>query len=143
MSVEENKALVRRGIEALNTRNWALVSELIAPNFLDHNPLPDQVPGVEGLKRSRTALHTDAFPDLKNTIEDVIAEGDKVVVRLTVSGTRRGEFTGIAPTNKRVSWTTIIIYRIVGGKLAERCTNTDTLGMMQQLGVVTIKTASK
>ena len=86
--------------------------------------------------QSRTALHTDAFPDLQNIIEDMIAEGDKVMVRLAVSGTQRGEFMGIAPTNKRVSWTSIIIYRIAGGKVTERWASTDVFGVMQQLGAI-------
>jgi len=136
MSVEENRAIVRLAIEALNTRNWALVRESIGPKFIDHNPIPGQKPGPEGLKQSRTALHTDAFPDLQSTIEDMIAEGDKVVVRLTANGTHKGEFMGVAPTNKRVSWTTIVIYRIVDGKMTERWASTDTLGMMQTLGVI-------
>ena len=109
MSVEENKALIHRVVEALNSRNWVLAGELTDPNFVDHSP---QVPGA--------ALYKDAFPDFQATIEHVIAEGDKVVVRVTVTGTHRGEFMGVPPTNKRVSWTSIIIYRIVNGKAGER-----------------------
>jgi len=78
----------------------------------------------------------NAFPDLHYTIEDMIAEGDKVVVRLTFSGTHRGEFMGVAPTNKRVTTTAIFIQRIVSGKLVEEWSNADLLGFFQQLGVI-------
>jgi len=135
MSAEKNKALVRRLIEAWNTRNWAVFDEVMAPNCVDHYALPGQKPGREGYREAQISV-TNAFPDIKFTIEDMIVEGDKVVVRLTCSGTHRGEFMGIAPTNKRVTVPEISIWRIVGGKFVEEWGFGDRLGFMQQLGVI-------
>jgi len=135
MSVEENKALVRRLVEAWNTRNPAVLDELMVPNYVDHAAPPGQMPGREGYRQALISL-TNAFPDYHTTVEDMIAEGDKVVYRWTDSGTHRGEFMGIAPTNKRVTFTGITIHRIVGGKLVERWVHGDILGFLQQLGVI-------
>ena len=135
MSAEENKALVRRLVEAWNTRSWGVLDELMAPDCVDHYALPGQKPGREGYREAQISV-TNAFPDIKFTIEDMIAEGDKVVVRLTCSGTNRGEILGIAPTNKRVTVPEISIWRIVGGKFVEEWGFADRLGFMQQLGVI-------
>jgi predicted ester cyclase len=136
MSLEQNKAIVRRCIEeAFNKGNAAAMDEFLAPNVVPH-PLP---PGVshdlEGLKRFFTTLLA-AFPDYCLTIEDMVAEGDKVVIRSTIGGTHKGEFMGIAPTGKKVTWTAIEIWRIEGGKVVEIWGEVDQVGMMQQLGVV-------
>ncbi len=77
-----------------------------------------------------------AFPDIHLTIDDMVAEGDKVAVRITMTGTHKGEFMGIPPTNKKVTIWAINIYRIAGGKIVEELGKADTLGLMQQLGVV-------
>ena len=132
MSVEMNKAVVRRSIEALNTRNWAVLDELTARDYVNHNPLPGAKTGWEGMRDALIGI-MNAFPDFRADIDDVIAEGDRVVVRMTVSGTHKGEFMGIAPTNKRVAVGEIIIHRIVGGKVAEEWINADNLGLLQQL----------
>jgi len=142
MSVEENKALVQRLVEVYNTGNLAALGEVLAPEFVYHNAPPGQKPGREGYKEAQMSGQ-NAFPDLHYTIEDMIAEGDKVVVRVTCSGTHRGEFMGIAPTNKRVTMPAVGIYRIVNGKIFEEWEFGDMLGFMQELGAVTIKTASK
>jgi len=133
MSAEKNKALVRRLIEAVNTRNWAVLDEVMAPDYVDHYVLPGQKPGREGYKEG-LIITANALPDLQYTIEDMIAEGDKVAVRLTWSGTQRGEIMGIAPTNKRVTCTRLSILRIVRGKFVEDWGFSDRLGFMEQLG---------
>jgi len=109
MSVEENKALVRRLFEAFNTRNWDVLDELMVPDYVDHNPhITGQKPGREGYREALIS-GTNTFPDFQLAIEDVIAEGDKVVVRSTASGTHRGEY--------------ISILRIVSGKFVEEWAN--------------------
>jgi len=133
MSVERNKALVRRLVEAWNTRNWAVFDEVMAPDYVDHYALLGLKPGREAYKEAQIST-TNAFPDFQFTIEDMIAEGDKVVVRLTFSGTHRGEFAGIAPTGKRVTYTHIRILRVVRGKFVEDWGFSDRLGALQQLG---------
>ena len=136
MSVEENKAIVHRIMEEIfNKGNVAAADELIASNFVDHNPVSGQPAGLEGLKQVVTMFRT-AFPDLHCTVEEMIAEGDKVVARGTIRGTHKGEFMGVPPTGKRVRVTGIDIARIAGGKVVERWGNFDEMGMMQQLGVV-------
>lgn len=133
---EENKARTRRFYEEVwNKGNLAIVDELCATNFVNHNPGPGEAPGPEGLKQIATMIRT-AFPDMHMTVDDMIAEGDKVVSRVTVNATHRGEFMGIPPTGKQITVTGIDIVRIVGGKAVERWGNYDDLGMMQQLGVI-------
>ncbi len=135
MSVEKNKALVRRLVEAWNTRSWGVFDEVMVPDCVDHYALPGQKPGREGYREAQISF-TKAFPDNHYTIDDMVAEGDKVAVRLTCSGTHRGEFMGFAPTNKRVTLPVISIWRIVGGKLVEEWGFSDRLGWVGQLGVV-------
>ncbi len=136
MSTEENKALTRRLIEeAFNKRNLGMIDEFASPNAVDHAAPPGTPPGPEGFKQM-PGMFLNAFPDLNITIEDMIAEGDKVVGRFAFRGTHRGEFMGIAPTGKQVNVTGIEINRIVDGKFVEHWENFDELGMMQQLGVV-------
>ncbi len=135
MSAEENKAIARRGYEAINQKNLDALEELAASDIIDHDPAPGQAPGLEGVKQSFDELLT-AFPDVQMSIEDMIAEGDKVVARVSVSGTHQGEFMGIDPTGNRVTITGIDILRIAEGKIVEHWGNFDDLGMMQQLGVI-------
>lgn len=137
MSVEENKAIVKRFVkEVLNERNLAVVDELCAADFVWHAPGGlEQVRGPERLKRLLTGFST-TFPDLRVTIEDLIAEGDKVVVRSTRTGTHRGEYRGIAATGKRATWTWVSIHRIVGGKIVEEWDEGDHLSVMQQIGAI-------
>ena len=137
MSTEQNKALVRRLMEEVFDRgNISLIDELFAPDFVEHEELPPGIPaGSEGVKQLSTMFRS-AFPDFKATIDDMIAEGDKVVVSGTWSGTHKGEFMGIPPTGKRVSIGVIDIIRMAGGKGVEHWGQMDSMGMMQQLGVV-------
>ena len=136
MSIEENKAIVRRFWEEFNKGNLAIVDELCAADFVWHAPGGlQQVRGPERLKRILTGFST-TFPDLFVTIEDLIAEGDKVVVRSTRTGTHRGEYRGMAATGKQVTWTWVSICRIEGGKIVEEWDEGDHLSVMQQMGVV-------
>lgn len=136
MSVEENKALVRRHVEeAWNKGNLSVLDEIMAPNLVNHNAPPGITPDREGFKQI-ISMHRKAFSDLHVTVEDMVAEGDKVVNRWTVSGTHKGEYMGIAPTGKQVTLTGISIHRIEGGKIVEQWHEVDMLGLMQQLGVV-------
>lgn len=136
MSSEENEAIVREAVEAFNQGDPEAVDRLFAADYVDHDPsragLP---PGPDGVKQAWSMFRA-AFPDLRATIDDMIAEGDRVAVRGEVRGTHRGELMGIPPTGKRVTVTLIDINRIDNGKLVERWGETDMLGMMRQLGVV-------
>lgn len=139
MSVEENKDLLTRyikeGNEAIGdiTRTLAVVDKYFDPKFVEHFETGDM--NLEQYKQLATALYK-AYSELNFTIEDLVAEGDKVVVRFTMRGTHNAEFMGIAPTGKKVSEAGISIFRIAGGKLTECWAVHDTLGLMQQLGVI-------
>ena len=136
MSAEENKALTRRAYEAINQKNLDALDEIVASDIIDRDPAPGQAPDLEGVKQYFSSMHT-AFPDFQMDIEDMIAEGDKVVARVSVGGTHQGEFMGIDPTGNRVTITGIDILRVnADGKIVERWGNFDDLGMMQQLGVM-------
>ena len=136
MSTEENKALSRRVIEdIINKQNPALADELIDTNFVDHGVAGMGFKGPEGFKQYVTTLIT-AFPDLHLTIDDMVAEGDKVAMRLTARGTHKGDFRGIAPTGKQVTMSGIVIQRIANNKCVEGWLVNDNLGMLQQMGVV-------
>jgi steroid delta-isomerase-like uncharacterized protein len=137
MSTEQNKALVRQMVEEVfNRGNISLADKFLAPDFVEREELPPGMPaGSEGVKQL-TAMFRSAFPDFKATIDDIVAEGDKVVIRQTWSGTHKGEFMGIPPTGKRVSFGVIDIIRIAGDKFVEHWGQMDSMGMMQQLGAV-------
>lgn len=136
MSTEDNKALLRRYYdEVVNKKNRAAIDEFIDPQMVDHAAPPGMPDGIEG-QRHVFSMYTTAFPDTHFTIEDLIAEGDKVVARKTVQATQHGAFLGLPPTGKHVTFTSIDILRIAGGKLVEHCGEMDMLSMLQQLGVV-------
>lgn len=135
MSAEENKVLVRRWIEELDKGNMTIIDHLISTDCVVHYPGGIDVLGPEGFKESSTPFRT-AFPDLKHVIEDMIAEGDKVVSRYKIPGTHKGEFMGIAPTGRKVTFTATVIYRIANGKFVETWGEFDALGLLQQLGAV-------
>jgi len=137
MSLEENKAIIRRVIEAVNKQNLASLDELIAPDFVYHTHT-QQIQGLEVLKQV-IEDEIKGFPDLHVTIEDIIAEGDKVCVRLKETGTHIGEFRGLAPTGKKLSYTAITIWRIVNGKVVEGWGVYDMLDYYKQLGVIEYK----
>ena len=133
---EANKTLVRRFYEEVfNKGNLAAIDEICSPNVVDHSLPPGLPAGIAGVKQL-VGMYRAAFPDLALTIEDMIAEGDKVVVRWSGVGTHRGDLMGIAPTGKQVAISGIGIDRIANGKLAEHWERFDEMGMMQQLGIV-------
>jgi steroid delta-isomerase-like uncharacterized protein len=135
MSTEENKAIVRRIFdEFLNTGDPDAADELFAADFVNHSPGRGAAPDREGMKRFISSLRR-TFPDMKLTPDDLIAEGDKVTVRMTISGTHRGEIAGVAATGKQVTWDAISILRFAGGKAVERWNISDELGLLRQLGV--------
>jgi predicted ester cyclase len=138
MSTEQNKINFRRIPEEIfNQGNLAMADELFAADFIEHAPLPPGWPtGLAGVKQFVTMVRT-AFPDFHYTVEEMIAEGDKVAGRVTAHGTHQGEFMGIPPTGKQATWTETHIGRYAGGgKLAEHWVSGDQLGMLQQLGVI-------
>ena len=135
MSTEENKALVQRLFEAYNKHNLAGVEELCAPDYVFHGPAAFGDMDLAGLKQLYTAPLT-AFPDAHLLVEDLIAEGDKVVHRATLRGTHQGELMGIPATGKVVTYTAILISRFAGGKFVEDWEQADMLGLFQQLGVI-------
>jgi predicted ester cyclase len=137
MTTEQNKALFRRMVEQVfNQGNIGLVDELVPPEFIEREELPPGSPtGREGVKHL-TKMFRGAFPDFKATIDDMIAEGDKIVVRMTWKGTHKGEFMGIPPTGKSVSFGVIDIVRFAGDKFVEHWGIMDSMSLMQQLGVV-------
>jgi len=134
---ENNKAIVRRLIEEVwNKGNMSLVDELFAPNYEHHDSSsPDFGRGPESEKK-RATLYRTAFPDLRVTIEDIIAEGETVMSRWSCRGTHKGDLSGIAPTGKQFTISGITVTRLANGKMAESYVNWDALGLMQQLGVV-------
>lgn len=135
MSTEDNKALVRRFYdEVFNNKNLAGVDAFVAPNIIDHS-LPPGAPGeIEGVRQTITMFLT-AFPDLNLTLEDIIAEGDKVVVRWTMRGTHQGASLGMPPTGKQFTLPGISLVRLDGGMAAETWVSFDQLVMLQQLGL--------
>jgi steroid delta-isomerase-like uncharacterized protein len=138
MPAEENKALVCEMVEeTFNRGNVDRVDEFLAPDFAEREELPPGLaPDREGVKQLTTMLRA-AFPDFKATIEDVLAEGDKVVVRQTWTGTHTGgDFLGVPPTGKSLSIGVIDIIRISGGRLVEHWGQMDVMGMMRQLGAI-------
>jgi steroid delta-isomerase-like uncharacterized protein len=133
MSTGKNKAAIRRIIEEGNKGNMAAVDEIIADNYVYHSNM-GEYKGREGLKRAFTMLYA-AFPDMQATIEDMIAEGDKVAWRSTLRGTHGGEFMNIAPTGKKISIAVSGFARFDGGKEVEAWGNMDMLSLYQQLGI--------
>jgi steroid delta-isomerase-like uncharacterized protein len=136
MSAEESKDIVRQFWRVWEEGNIDLVDELLAPDYVNRTPAtPDQPTGPEGVK-GVVGMFRTGMPDLKVVIEDMIAEGDKVAVRYTLEGTHEGELFGIPPTGRRLSIKSIAVERVSEGKIREHWRVTDSLDMMQQLGVV-------
>ena len=141
MSTEENKALVRRDVEAWNRGNlteyFAHLDEVCAPDFIYHTLNPS-VPGGICSRVDYKQYCADFLAALPGhyTIEDLIAEGEKVVARYTYRGIHQGQWRGAVPTDKAVTFTGTVIYRIVDGKVMEIWDNPDQLGMLRQLGFI-------
>ena len=139
MSAQENKSVVRREFEEILSQggNLDAAQEIYATDYVGHEPTFGDVHGVEGAKQF-AATYRQAFPDIQTTMEDQLAEGDKVVTRFTSRGTHQGESEDFGPpTGNRIEVTGITIERFSEeGKIVEDWTNFDALGLMQQLGLV-------
>ena len=132
----ENKAQFRRAYEELlNGGNLEVAEDLVAPEFLNHEAPPGRDRGPESMRGLATMLRT-AFPDLHFTIEELVAEGDTVAGRLTMSGTHRGHLMGMPPTGRSVRQDHMHFVRFQNGKAIEHWGVRDEMGMMQQLGVI-------
>lgn len=133
MSLEENKEIVRRYQEAYNTSNWEALADVLAADVITPNIISGMPPGIEGAKavHQKTLL---GMPDYYTTIEDLIAEGDKVVARVRMTGTHTGNFYGIEPTGRLVNLTSIYIVRIANGKIVEHWGEEDGVAVLRQLG---------
>jgi len=134
MSLEQNKEIVRRYSEQFwGGGDEAVADEVFAADVVDHSPaIPDQPPGREGEKQALDAFRS-AFPNLRVTTEDLIAEGDKVVLRWTARGTHEGDLPGIPATGKQATLKGIDIVRLADGKIVERWAEYDNLGLVNQL----------
>jgi len=133
---EVNKALVRRGIEeTVNKGNFSVVDEILSTDYVYREPTVGEKRGRAGF-RELVTMYRNAFPDVKLTIDEQIAEGDKVVTRWNATGTHRGELFGTAPTGKQVRVQGVIVSRIANGKVVEETEVYDALGMLRQLGAV-------
>ena len=135
MSIEENKQLVRRYQEIYNSNNLDALLEVVSEYLLTPNILPGIPSGVEGAKVAHEIMRT-GFPDYQTTIEDMLAEGDKVAARIRMTGTHAGNFMGIPATGKQVSFTGIYIARIEDGKIVEHWGEEDSVSLLTQLGAM-------
>jgi predicted ester cyclase len=138
MSLDANKQLIRDYFKAFLAKDAEWFRKHIEPGFRRHDPgLPFEVVGPEGVERLADLL-LPAFPDMKLDLEDVIAEGEKVLMRLTIRGTHKGELTGIAPTGRPIEVMVLDLFHIRNRKLHEHWALFDNLGMLRQLGVTSI-----
>lgn len=134
---EQNKTNVRRLFEEVwNKGQVPVVDELFAPTYTHHDSSTPDVGRGPDSEKKRLAMYRNAFPDIRFTVEDLIAEGETVVARWSCRGTHKGELNGIAPTNKQINITGVSIARFADGKISEGFVNWDALGLMQQLGAV-------
>jgi steroid delta-isomerase-like uncharacterized protein len=127
--------VARRWSEELWNGHLDLIDELFATDVVDHNPLPGSAPGRDG-QRQEIEMFRSAFPDLRVTAEDLVAAGDRAVIRWSATGTHRGEVLGVAPTARTVSLHGIDIVRVTDGRIVERWGEFDALGLLAQLGAL-------
>lgn len=132
---EENKAALDRANEILNGADVDLVDEVFSEDFVEHNPMPGAGSDREGFRQMVQAMRA-AFPDFRTEVHHQVAEGDYVVEHWTSSGTHQSEFFGVPPTGNVVSIEGMDLSRLADGKIVEHWTQMDSLGMMQQLGVI-------
>ena len=135
MTTETQKMIERIPLEVINNNKFELIDEIYAPNYVEHTPQPGVPPTREGFKQTAMALKK-AFPDLHYTIDDVVDGGDKIVHRLTASGTMKGDFAGMPASGKSATWTEIHIGKVVNGRLTEHWGVIDQLSMLVQLGFI-------
>jgi len=134
MSIEINSAALGKFAEGVNTGNFALFNEVVAPDCVDHDPAPGQVPGPEGYRMFFTQMRT-AFPDLSVAPDTVVADNDSIAFAYTLTGTHNGPLMGIPPTGKKVKIRGLQISKFKDGKMVERWGSSDELGLLAQLGV--------
>jgi predicted ester cyclase len=135
MGTDMKTKLERVPLEILNQGRYELIDEIYAPDFVEHYEQPGVPPTREGFKQFAMAYRA-AFPDLHYTVEDAIEAGDKIVHRLSASGTMKGDFLGMPATGKRATWSEIHIGRVADGRLVEHWGLVDQLGLFVQLGIV-------
>jgi len=136
MSSEQNKAIVRRLLEEPWEGDLRVVDELVDRKYVGYDPaIPEPLRGPDGFKEN-ISTYRAAYSDARITVDDQIAEGDKVATRWTGRGKHDGDLMGVAPTGKQVKVSGLTLSRLANGKVIEEYTNWDTFGMMQQLGVV-------
>ena len=137
MTPEENKTLVRRFFDAFGHNDFAALEAVTHQDVVYHTAPPGLSAGIEGY-RELMAMYVSAFPDVQITVDDMIAEGDKVVTRFTSRGTQQGEFMGIPPAGTPVTIGGISIIHVAGNKVAEEWDQLDMLGGLQQLGATLV-----
>ena len=137
MSQETNIAATKTFGEAANTGNFDLFNEVVAPDSVDHDPAPGQGVGPEGFRQFFSELRS-AFPDLNIEVEHMVTDDDNVAFAYTVTGTHQGDFMGVPATGRQVSARGMQIGRFENGKLAERWGSSDELGILKQLGEVSV-----
>ena len=135
MTLEENKQLVRRYQETYNSNELDALPEVLAARLLTPKILPGLPPGLEGVRAAHEIM-LRGFPDFHTTMDDLMAEGERVAARITMRGTHTGEFMGMAPTGKAVSLTGMYLVSIEAGKIVEHWGEEDSIGLMTQLGVM-------
>jgi steroid delta-isomerase-like uncharacterized protein len=140
MTIEENEAIAHRYYEEVhNTRDLAavddLVEELLAPDYVHHDPFPGTAPDSEGVKQM-FSLFRNAFPDAEFEIEEVVAGENGAAVRWTLRGTHEGDWLGLPPTGRKFEIPGMHMIRTRGGKIVEEWRNADRLALMQQLGAI-------
>jgi predicted ester cyclase len=137
MNVDANKALVRQVVEDWHHKDLGALDQHLDRDYVNRDPSNPDVRDLESYKRwAAAAWH--AFPDMRIAIEDLIAEGDRVAKVWSLEATHTGEFLGIAPTGRRVTWSGITVYRLAGDKVIECRWQTDALGLLQQLGAIPV-----
>ena len=137
MSIAGNKKIVRRYQEIYNSNDLEALGEVVSDDLLTPKIMPGIPTGMEGAKAAHRIMLV-GFPDYQTIIDDLVAEGDKVAARITMSGTNTGNFMGIPPTGKHVSFTGIYIARIANGKIVEHWGEEDSISLLQQLGALSL-----
>ena len=133
---QHNKEICKRFFDELqNKKNLDIIDELVEKNVISHDPFPGQAPGSAGLRTTMQIFHK-AFPDLSVKINDMIAEDDKVMTKLTVTGSHQNLFMEIAPTGNKINYEEVIILRLKNDKITEHRAVADALSLMQQLGAI-------
>ena len=135
MSTKDNIAVIKHFMEIMENGKLAEVDQLIAPNWVNHDPTLPPMQGLEGARQLANLFHS-AFSNIKVIYEDTVGEGDKVAIRFRFTGLNTGAFLTMPATDKKVDVIATGIFKVVNGKLTDNWVNLDSLGMMQQLGFV-------